>query len=188
MSVLLFLLSNYKARKFPLRKTAFCLLTWELSALCQTQTPLHGWVHFTGKCCDICFQSDSPMWLVWRANKIGLSSLLLTTVVWEGLNLKVSASVTANETLGWQIMIFINTPSPFLCPVVTLTDDCTLEDFWTSVSQIGSFGSNQAHDVFPVGEKTICYVQRIWHRSSYCRGGNAGRCRSFVFWFRQSPK
>lgn len=72
------------------------------------------------------------------------------------------------------------TTSPVSCS--HLTDDCagTLEDLWTSGSQIGSFGSNQAHDVFPVGEKTICYVQRIWHRSSYCHGANAGRCRSFV--------
>lgn len=47
-------------------------------------------------------------------------------------------------------MIFINNLPPLLCPVVTLTDDSagSLEDFWTSVSQIGSFGSNQAHDVF----------------------------------------
>ena len=45
--------------------------------------------------------------------------------------------------------------------VVTLRDDSTsnLEDFWISVSQIGSLGSNQAHDVFPMDEKIFCYVQ-----------------------------
>lgn len=31
---------------------------------------------------------------------MGWSSLLLTAVIWEGLNLKVNASVTASVTLG----------------------------------------------------------------------------------------
>lgn len=45
MSALLFLLSNYKAWKFPLGKTASCFLTWESCALCQMQTLLHSWMH-----------------------------------------------------------------------------------------------------------------------------------------------
>lgn len=61
--------------------------------------------------------------------------------------------------------------------VVTLPDDSTgnLEDFWITVSQIGSFSSNQACDVCPMHEKVFCYVQWIWRRSGYCPGVNAGR-------------
>lgn len=99
MSVLLFLLSNYKAWKFPLRKTASCLLTWELSALCQTQTALHGGCISLGSA--VIFASNQTVKCgLFRENEIGLSSLLLTAVIWEGLNLKVSASVSASVTLG----------------------------------------------------------------------------------------
>jgi len=45
MSVLLFLLSNYKPWKFPLKKTASYCLTWALHALCHVQALLHSWMY-----------------------------------------------------------------------------------------------------------------------------------------------
>lgn len=180
MSVLLFLLSNYKAWKFPLRKTAPCHVTWELCALCQKQALLRWKVLLV-------FAPDQTVqYVLFREwdwfEQTAVDNYHLGKSKFGGEYIHNCQCYFGSERLlSLSIIYHLTTVL-----VVTLPDDSTgnLEDFWITVSQIGSFSSNQACDVCPMDEKVFCYVQWIWHRSGYCPGVNAGRCRSFVSWFR----
>lgn len=98
MSVLLFLLSNYKAWKFPLRKTASAFSPGNCVPLakCKLFCTI-GCIYWKVLWYLLPIRQSNVSCL---ENEIGLNSLLLTAIIWESLNLKVNRSITASAILG----------------------------------------------------------------------------------------